>query len=131
MGSDCAESALESQRNSKVSGQTSVEICVKQGVNLNIRREELLTFPEVEAVDSALDDALKAVHSALDDVLKAVHGALDDALKAVSSLEEKVSTLEEQIHQLYDELNDLKVASDAQSRQLENEISKSNNLMGD
>ena len=109
MGSDCAESALESQRNSKVSGQTSVEICVKQGVNLNIRREELLMFPEVEAV----------------------HSALDDALKAVSSLEEKVSTLEEQIHQLYDELNDLKVASDAQSRQLENEISKSNNLMGD
>ena len=56
---------------------------VKQGVNLNIRREELLMFPEVEAMHVALDDALKAVHSALDDALKAVHGALDDALKAV------------------------------------------------
>ena len=74
---------------------------------LNIRREELLTFPEVDAV----------------------HGALDDALKAVSSLEEKISTLEEQIHQLYDELNDCKLASDAQSKQLENEINKSNNLL--
>ena len=51
-----------------------------------------------------------------------MHSALDDALKAVSSLEGQVGSLEEQIHKLYDQLNDLKVAADAQSKQPENEI---------
>ena len=60
----------------------------------------MLTFPRVETV----------------------HSALDDALMAVSSLEGQVGYLEEQIHQLYDELNDHKVAPDAQSKEPENEI---------
>ena len=51
-----------------------------------------------------------------------MHSALDDALTAVSSLEGKVGSLEEQIHKLYDELNDLEVAPDAQSKEPKNEI---------